>query len=127
MGQTEVNEGFRRMAFNLAARNQDDHVKNLAFLMAPDGRWQLAPAFDVTWAYGGQWSRTHQMTVRGKDDDFTREDLLAVGKEFDVPNGGASILEAIDAALHQWKSEAQAVDLDADWITRIEQLFRHFA
>ncbi|MBK7834357.1 MAG: HipA domain-containing protein [Gemmatimonadetes bacterium] len=67
------------MVFNLAARNQDDCVKNLAFLMRPDGVWALAPAYDVIWAVGGQWARSHQMTVRGKDDGFTRDDLSAVG------------------------------------------------
>ncbi len=53
------------MVFNLAARNKDDCVKNLAFLMRPDGVWALAPAYDVIWAVGGQWARSHQITLRG--------------------------------------------------------------
>lgn len=127
MGQPAVEQAFRRMVFNIAARNQDDHVKNLAFLMGPDGTWRLAPAFDMTWAYGGAWARTHQMTARGKDDDFTREDLLAVGRAFDLPDGGAEILDDVESALARWRVEAEDTGLDTAWIERIEKLFRHFA
>jgi len=126
MGQTAVDQAFRRMVFNIAARNQDDHVKNLAFLMGPDGRWRLAPAFDVTWAYGGRWSMTHQMTARGKDDDFTRDDLLAVGRAFDVPGHGAEILQEVDAALGLWDAEARDAGIDGEWIERIGSMFRRF-
>lgn len=127
MGQPAVDQAFRRMAFHIAARNQDDHVKNVGFLMGPDGTWHLAPAFDVTWAYGGEWASTHQMTARGKDDGFTRDDLLAVGNAFDVPNDGAGILAEVEAALGVWESEARSAGLDRSWIDRIQSLFRHFA
>jgi serine/threonine-protein kinase HipA len=126
MGQPAVDQAFRRMVFNVAARNQDDHVKNLGFLMGPDGKWRLAPAFDMTWAWGGKWSRTHQMTVRGKDDDFTGEDLRAVGRAFDVPAAGADIIAEVDAALGLWRSEARDAGIPPEWITKIEGLFRHF-
>lgn len=115
------------MVFNLAARNQDDHVKNLAFLMEPSGKWRLAPAFDLTYAVGGRWARTHQMTVRGKDDDFTREDLLAVGREFDVAKNGAAIIEAVDTSLAQWPAAAKEAGLAKTQITEIETAFRRFA
>lgn len=127
MGQPAVDQAFRRMVFNIATRNQDDHVKNLAFLMGPDGKWRLAPAFDMTWAHGGRWAATHQMTARGKDDGFTRDDLLAVGNAFDVPNDGADILADVEAALGLWEPEAKDAGLDARWVDRIQRLFRHFA
>lgn len=76
------------MVFNLAAINQDDHVKNFAFLMSPEGSWSLSPAFDVTFARGREWTRTHQMTLGGKSDDFTRDDLLALGATMDLPKRG---------------------------------------
>lgn len=127
MGQPSVDQAFRRMVFNLAARNQDDHVKNVAFLMGPDGAWRLAPAFDTTWAYGGTWTATHQMTAGGKDDNFTRDNLLAIGRTFDVADDGAGILADVEESLTVWESEAAAVELDVDWISRIRSLFRHFA
>lgn len=126
MGQPAVNEGFRRMVFNLAAVNQDDHVKNIEFLMSPEGRWELAPAYDLTFARGTEWTRTHQMTLGGKDDDFTREDLLAVGAAFDVPQRGAAIIQEVDAALSRWPAEAHAAEVPREWRERIGQLFRRF-
>ncbi|MBL0940031.1 MAG: type II toxin-antitoxin system HipA family toxin [Gemmatimonadaceae bacterium] len=127
MGQPAIDQAFRRMVFNMAARNQDDHVKNVAFLMSPNGKWRLAPAFDVTWAHGGKWAGTHQMTARGKDDHFTRDDLLTLGSTFDVPNNGADILADVEAALGVWEPEAKSAGLDRRWIDQIQSLFRHFA
>jgi serine/threonine-protein kinase HipA len=65
-----IEEQFRRMAFNIVARNQDDHVKNIAFLMNKEGQWSLAPAFDLTYSYNpsGAWTARHQMTLNGKRD-----------------------------------------------------------
>ena len=84
LGQPAVDEAFRRMAFNLAAANQDDHVKNFAFLMTSEGKWHLSPAYDLTFAKGNAWTRTHQMTLNGKDDGFVRADLIDVGRTMDV-------------------------------------------
>ena len=126
MGQPAVDQAYRRMAFNFATRNQDDHVKNVAFLMGVDGRWRLAPAFDMTWAYGGSWAMTHQMTARGRDDAFTRDDLLTIGNAFDVAESGATILGEVEAALGLWDEEAKAVGVDAARINHVRTLFRHF-
>ncbi len=127
LGQPAVDQAFRRMAFNLAAVNQDDHVKNLAFLMTPDGQWALSPAFDVTFARGGEWTRTHQMTLGGKDDAFTRADLLRAGAMMDVPHDGAHILADVESALGLWNRAATDAGLQRAWVDRVEALFRHFA
>ncbi len=80
--QTDVEQLFRRMVFNVVARNQDDHVKNIAFLMDRTGRWSLAPAFDMTYAcdQGNRWLGSHQMTMNGKRDGFTLADFEASGR-----------------------------------------------
>jgi serine/threonine-protein kinase HipA len=127
LNQPSVDQAYRRMVFNIAARNQDDHVKNIAFLMAPDGRWRLAPAYDVTWSVGGAWTATHQMTAAGKDDHFTRDDLLTVGAAFDVANNGGDILNEVEAALGLWEPEAKAAGVDPATIAKIQGMFRHFA
>ncbi len=127
MAQPDVEQAYRRMVFNLAARNQDDHVKNLAFLMDERGAWRLAPAFDVTWAVGRHWTRSHQMRANGKVDGFTRDDLLRVGSQFDVRRDGAEILDEVDDALHRWDTEAEAAGLESDWIALLRAQFRHFA
>src|SRR3546814_271394 len=73
----DVEQQFRRMVFNIVARNQDDHVKNIAFLMDKRGRWSLSPAFDLTYSYNpsGTWTARHPMTLNGKRDDFTMDDF----------------------------------------------------
>lgn len=126
MGQPAVDEGFRRLVFNLATRNQDDHVKNLGFLMSPSGQWNLAPAFDLTYAVGGRWAVTHQMTLRGKDDNFSRGDLLAVGSMFDVAREGAEIVGEVDTALDSWPREAADADVAVELVKAIGEGFRRF-
>lgn len=75
-------EQFRRMVFNIVARNQDDHVKNIAYVMDRSGEWSLSPAFDVTYAYNpdGRWTGQHQMSVNGRRDGFTMADLDAIAR-----------------------------------------------
>jgi serine/threonine-protein kinase HipA len=92
----DVEQLFRRMAFNIVARNQDDHVKNIAFLMDRSGVWSLAPAFDVTYAYrpSSPWVGLHQMSMNGKRADFALEDFDACGRVAAPPRGrGRRIVE----------------------------------
>ena len=104
-----VEQLFRRMLFNIVARNQDDHVKNIAFLMNPQGQWSLAPAFDVTYAYNpdGQWTRVHQMTINGKQDGFTLEDVRTCAATVGLKRGRAeTILDEVRAAVQRWPEHA---------------------
>ena len=106
---------YRRMVFNVVARNQDDHVKNIAFTMNRDGVWRLAPAYDLTWAYrpGNRWLQAHQMTLNGKRDDFTREDLKAVAKFAGLKRGrGEVILDEVTEVVAEWPSFADAAGVD---------------
>ncbi len=113
---TAVEQQFRRMVFNIVARNQDDHVKNIAFLMDKHGQWSLAPAFDVTYSFSpsGLWTATHQMTLNGKRDGFTLEDFEAAEKSSLMKRGRAkTIVEEVRSAVAQWPdfaAEAQVAD-----------------
>ncbi len=80
--QYDIEQQFRRAVFNILIRNQDDHVKNIAFLMNRKGEWRLSPAFDVCYAYNpsGPWTSMHQMSLNGKRDGFELEDLLTFGE-----------------------------------------------
>ncbi len=112
-----VEEQFRRMAFNIVARNQDDHAKNIAFLMDKEGRWSLAPAFDVTYSFNpdGDWTATHQMTMNGKRDGFTREDFRACAKSASMKRGRAeSIVEEVRAAVKRWPEFAEQAQVSED-------------
>ncbi|MES2304299.1 MAG: type II toxin-antitoxin system HipA family toxin [Gemmatimonadota bacterium] len=126
LGAPAVLEGYRRMVFNLAARNQDDHVKNFAFLMDESGKWSLAPAYDLIYSVGGQWAATHQMRANGRDDGFTRDDLLAVGAKFNLPGDGKEVLREVEDALAHWPEEAAATGLGGVEIGKIGEAFRRF-
>jgi len=109
LGMDAIEEQFRRMVFTVLARNQDDHVKNISFLMDRSGRWTLAPAFDVIFAYNpvGEWTSSHQMTIHGKRDHFTRADLDAVAKAASMKRGrSAAIYEEVRAAVSRWRDFA---------------------
>ena len=106
-----VEEQFRRMVFNVVARNQDDHVKNIAFLMDRRGRWSLAPAFDVMYAYNpsGAWTARHQMSLAGKRDGFTLDDLKAVAANASMKRGRAEkIAREVTSAVTRWREFAAA-------------------
>ncbi len=105
MPYASVEEGFRRMVFNVLAVNQDDHVKNLSFQMTPDGTWRLSPAYDLTFARGSNWTARHQMRVQDKTTDLRERDLLAVGDLFDL-NDPAGVLAKARAALARWEEFA---------------------
>lgn len=95
-------ELFRRMVFNVVVRNQDDHTKNISFLMDENGRWRLSPAYDMGYAYNpnGGWTSTHQMSVNGKFDDITREDLLAFARQNNIKEAPLIIDEICETASH---------------------------
>lgn len=113
LSKAEALQQYRRMLFNVLARNQDDHTKNIAFLMESDGQWKLAPAFDVIYAHNpqGTWTNQHQMTINGKRDHFTMSDLLAVGQSIGVakPN---EIFDEVRDTVMRWPEFAQQAGVD---------------
>ena len=105
LGKEAVEQQFRRMAFNVVARNQDDHVKNIAFLMDRSGHWSLAPAFDVTYSYNsaGRWTNAHQMSVNGKRDGFDVGDFVVCGRNAALRRGRATeILRQVQDTVSRW-------------------------
>jgi serine/threonine-protein kinase HipA len=99
---------FRRMAFNVMARNCDDHTKNFAFLLKQGHSWQLAPAYDVTHAYkpNGEWTYQHLMSVNGKFQDITRADLMEVADRFGVRRSQDALAD-VRVALANWSGFAK--------------------
>jgi serine/threonine-protein kinase HipA len=122
-----VEEQFRRMAFNVIARNQDDHVKNIAFLMDKAGRWSLAPAFDVTYSFNpeGHWTSTHQMSVNGKRDGFTLDDFRACARTAQMKRGRAeTIVEEVTSAVSKWPEYAEQAKVIGAWRKQIQRNLR---
>ena len=123
----DLEQQVRRTYFNILARNQDDHVKNIAFLMDRTGTWRLSPAFDVSysWNPSGAWTSVHQMTLGGKRDGFTVDELIAFAGVAGMKKTRAmSLLAEVSAAVLAWRAyaaEAAMIDEDA---ARIERAHR---
>ena len=99
---------FRRMVLNILGRNQDDHTKNIAFIMDKEGTWRLSPAFDVIYAHnpGGQWTNLHQMSVNGKRTDFNKDDVLVVADEAGVKKP-EDIIRQVAESVARWPKFAR--------------------
>lgn len=125
LGQSALQEGFRRMVFNVAAANHDDHTKNLSFLLKQGQPWALSPAYDITHAYNpeNQWTRQHLMSVNGKTLEIERSDLMLVAELFEIPDA-RNIVDKVAGAVDRWAEFAKAADISIDAADRIGKDFR---
>lgn len=116
----QAEEMYRRMVFNVIARNQDDHTKNISFLMNRSGKWSLSPAYDVSWAYNpqGNWTSKHQMSINNKWDEITRADLIATAKNMNIKRPELIIEQVIDS-VNLWYKFAKEYDIPAETINQI--------
>jgi serine/threonine-protein kinase HipA len=120
LGDEAVSEAFRRMAFNVMARNCDDHTKNSSFLLIQGKEWVLAPAYDLTHAYNpkGEWTYQHLMSVNGKFREITRQDLLQDADRFGVRRPQA-LLADVRNALDSWPAFAEEAGLKPSTMDRV--------
>lgn len=131
---TTMLQFFRRMVFNVVSVNQDDHTKNISFLMDQQGTWFLSPAYDITYCNGEGWTKQHQMTINNKSSGFSLTDLLAVAFHADITKSKAlKIIADVIGSVKQWKYFAQKSGLEnyleeeqssSAWIDRIEKEHR---
>ena len=115
-------EAFRRMTFNVMARNCDDHTKNFSFRLRQGHPWELAPAYDVTFAHnpGGEWTSQHLMSVNGKFKEFTEEDLTAEADRF-VIGTASRVIGEVRKAIRSWPSFATKAGVGSREIERIQE------
>jgi serine/threonine-protein kinase HipA len=127
-GYPALEEGFRRVAFNVMAANCDDHTKNISFLLREGGAWELAPAYDVTYAYNpsGDWTYQHQMAVNGKFKDISRDDLMVLADRFGVGTA-ETVLEQVSDAVGAWPDFAAAAKVSARELKRVSEHQQRFA
>lgn len=116
---------YRRMVFNVIARNQDDHTKNISFLMDETGKWSLSPAYDLTYAFdpGNLWLKSHQMSINGKLDDITRKDLIEVAKRMNIKKSNLIIDKVLDVVSY-WTKYAKRAGVDINQINKIKKVLR---
>jgi len=121
----DAEQQFRRMVFNVVARNQDDHTKNITFLMDKNGKWRLSPAYDVIYSYNprGDYTSKHQMSINGKRDNFLKQDLISVGKEMNIKSSGMIIDEIVEV-VSSWPSFAKDAGVEFSQIKAIGKSHR---
>ncbi len=122
----DIRQLYRRMVFNHKAKNYDDHVKNISFLMQRDGTWSLAPAYDITFSYNpaGAWTSRHQMTVNGKMAGIDDNDLIASGKNIGISASDMrNDIERIENAIEKWTDIATSVGLREERAAQIKDCF----
>lgn len=128
MGQKEIEQLYRRMVFNTIARNQDDHVKNISFLMDRKGRWSLSPAYDITYAYdkNNRWLAKHQMSINGKTDNYERLDLEECANRMNIGKRRMEkILEEVETAVSKWRDIAETVGIRETTHNEIKSNFNY--
>ena len=122
-----IEQQFRRMVFNIIIRNQDDHVKNIAFLMDKTGQWKLSPAYDMTYSFNpsGSWTATHQMTMNGKRENFTLKDFKSCATVALMKQGQDKLIiaEVLDVVTH-WREYAKAAEIPGFTSNRIYRALR---
>ncbi len=117
---SQAQEMFRRLVFNVVIRNQDDHTKNISFLMDRQGKWTLSPAYDMGFAYNpkGGWTAQHQMSINGKFDDITRQDLLEFARHNNIKEA-TEIIDRIGEVSSRWPLLARECEVPQPMIEAI--------
>ena len=127
LGMDVVEQQYRRAVFNVMARNQDDHVKNISFLMDRSGSWRLSPAYDVVYAYNpsGTWTGDHQMSLAGKRNDFIHDDLMVFADHAGLkPARARRSIDEVAASIAKWTSFAERANVEPSDAARIQSMFR---
>lgn len=127
LSYADAEQMFRRMVFNVIARNCDDHTKNFAFLLKQNGKWELAPAYDICHAYRPEsyWVNQHALSINGKRDEITKADLLVVGESIRCKKA-EDIVDEINDTVNQWKKYANEVDVNPQFRDDIAKTLLNF-
>ncbi len=127
LSYADAEQMFRRMVFNVIAKNCDDHTKNFSFLLKQDGKWELAPAYDICHAYrpGSEWVSQHSMSINGKRKDITKNDLLVIGESISCKKAPDIIEEIYDKVI-QWKRFADEVEVNPNLRDQIDKTLVKF-
>jgi serine/threonine-protein kinase HipA len=123
----DIEQQVRRAYFNVLARNQDDHTKNIAFMMNKAGTWKLSPTFDMTYAFNPEkfWTREHQMSLSGKTDHFLKEDLINFGKWAGLKTARArTVLEEVGQAVSNWPAFAKTAGVPTSKAQSVQRAHR---
>ena len=127
LSREDVEQQLLRAYFNVIARNQDDHVKNIAFLMDRSGTWSLSPAYDMTYAWqpDGAWTSQHQMSINGRRDNFDRSDLIKLAETGGLKKTRAyELIDQVLSTVSRWSEFASIAEVEEVNISKIKNAHR---
>ena len=122
LGNDQLEQMFRRMVFNVVARNQDDHTKNTSFILPENGEWRLSPAYDITYSFNptpGRNTYLHQMSINGKRKEILKENLIKIARDNSIKKPKV-IIEEVISAISTWPEKAKSLDINLKKIRKIE-------
>lgn len=123
--QQDLYEQYRRMVFNIVGRNQDDHAKNFSFIMDKEGIWSLSSAYDITYANGVGYTKNHQLSLLGKVNDFTQQDLLTLARQHGLKESKIKeIIESVKEVFSTFSQRATHLEVNKEMIQRVEKHLR---
>ncbi|MCQ2815337.1 MAG: type II toxin-antitoxin system HipA family toxin [Bacilli bacterium] len=128
LSAVEIQQFFRRMVFNVLAVNQDDHVKNISFLMDKNGKWSLSPAYDLTFSYNpkSKWLRQHQMSINNKLDNITVNDLVEAGKNMEIKKSTClNIIEEVKKVVNNFETYSKKAGVNDITIQEIKKILNN--
>ncbi len=125
LSATEQAQQFRRMVFNVMAMNVDDHTKNFSFIMDHEGTWKLSPAYDMIFSADpdSPFYRRHELSILGKRNNITRNDLMCFAKQQDIKNA-SNIIDEVAEVVTKFRVYAEATGISDYWIRKIEKVIR---
>ena len=123
----QAEQVFRRMVFNVIARNCDDHTKNFAFLLKQESKWEISPAYDICHAYrpGSDWVSKHALSLNGKREGITREDFMAIAKSVNIKKPNV-IIDKINNIVQDWDNYAKKAGVSRELTTSIRATLNDF-
>jgi len=123
--QNEVEEQFKRMVFNIVGRNQDDHAKNFSFMMDKKGKWKISPAYDITYSKGEGYTKEHQLSLKGKTDNFTKSELLSFASDHSISLRWAEgVVDEIAEKFSSFSKRCEALGISKEKAERIAKSHR---
>lgn len=129
LSQNDIEQLFRRIIFNEASKNYDDHVKNISFLMDRNGKWRLAPAYDMTFSYNPNsiWTSQHQIKINGKRDNLELNDFITCGRNMNISDKKIKeILKQVIAVIQEWPKYAEEAEVAEQHMYEIQRYHKCF-
>lgn len=121
----DLEELFRRVVFNIAVYNNDDHLRNFGFLYSGNNRWNLSPLYDVVPALIHTETYALAMTLGSEAKKASYANALSMSGRFRLSKQRAhEIVEQIKESVASWKQHFKEAGATKAEVKMLESSFR---